>query len=271
MKGGIRLRDGHIHTPFCPHGSNDSLEQYIERAIELGYTDISFTEHAPLPSTFVDPTPEQDSAMAMNQLETYFSALERVKKQYQSDITIRIGLEVDFIIGYEEATAHFLEQIGPRLDDSILSVHFLPANGQYFCLDYSPKMFRAMVESFGSTIRAYEAYYEAVLQAVQADLGKYKPKRIGHLTLVHKFQKQFPCPISMEERIIHLLDEIKERQYELDYNGAGVQKPLCQEPYPPDWVVYEAMKRKIPIVYGSDAHCVRDLHQGREQMIRSFL
>ena len=27
-------KDGHIHTPFCPHGSTDSFEQYIEKAIE---------------------------------------------------------------------------------------------------------------------------------------------------------------------------------------------------------------------------------------------
>ena len=25
--------DGHVHTPFCPHGSSDLFEQYIEKAI----------------------------------------------------------------------------------------------------------------------------------------------------------------------------------------------------------------------------------------------
>ncbi|MEH7508191.1 histidinol phosphatase, partial [Priestia megaterium] len=27
--------DKHIHTPFCPHGSPDSLHQYVEQAISL--------------------------------------------------------------------------------------------------------------------------------------------------------------------------------------------------------------------------------------------
>ena len=44
-------RDGHIHTPFCPHGTTDSFETYIEKAIANNFTEITFTEHAPLPQT----------------------------------------------------------------------------------------------------------------------------------------------------------------------------------------------------------------------------
>ena len=29
-------RDGHIHSHYCPHGSNDSFESYIKKAIEEG-------------------------------------------------------------------------------------------------------------------------------------------------------------------------------------------------------------------------------------------
>ncbi|WP_027409636.1 histidinol-phosphatase HisJ [Anoxybacteroides tepidamans] len=261
------MRDGHIHTPFCPHGSRDPLKKYVEQAIELGYKDISFTEHAPLPETFVDPTPAQDSAMTFKQLDPYLSSLNELKKMYKNDITIRIGLEIDFIVGYEEETARFLDEIGPELDDSILSVHFLRFNDQYFCVDYNTDMFSAIVKAFGSVSHVYEAYYQTLLQSVCADLGPYKPKRIGHLTLIQKFQKQFPCSVPMNEHILRILDQIQIRHYELDYNGAGVQKPLCQEPYPPHWVVHEAMKRNIPLIYGSDAHCANDLHQGRNVMV----
>ena len=27
------MRDGHIHSPYCPHGSSDRFEQYIKKAI----------------------------------------------------------------------------------------------------------------------------------------------------------------------------------------------------------------------------------------------
>ena len=43
----LMKRDAHIHSPFCPHGTKDAFELYIEKAIKNGFTDISFTEHAP--------------------------------------------------------------------------------------------------------------------------------------------------------------------------------------------------------------------------------
>ena len=27
-------RDGHIHSPYCPHGTKDSFEMYVEKALE---------------------------------------------------------------------------------------------------------------------------------------------------------------------------------------------------------------------------------------------
>ena len=42
-------KDGHIHTPYCPHGTLDPFQNYIEKAIQNDFQEISFTEHAPLP------------------------------------------------------------------------------------------------------------------------------------------------------------------------------------------------------------------------------
>ena len=49
MKKIMSLRDGHIHSPFCPHGTDDSLESYVEEALKQGLVEMSFTEHMPLP------------------------------------------------------------------------------------------------------------------------------------------------------------------------------------------------------------------------------
>lgn len=46
-------RDGHIHSPFCPHGSSDTMASYCERAIAHGIETITFTEHAPLPAALL--------------------------------------------------------------------------------------------------------------------------------------------------------------------------------------------------------------------------
>lgn len=247
-------KDGHIHTSYCPHGSNDQMEQYIERAIALGFTDITFTEHAPLPTAFNDPAPTHDSAMTIADLTSYLEEAERLKKQYKDKLNIRIGLEVDFIEGYEEETTIFLNEIGPRIDDSILSVHFLKGSNGYDCLDYSPDVFQKMVEEYGSVDALYQKYFQTVQQSILSDLGQFKPNRIGHITLVKKFQKKYPAEQEFNTELDEILKVIKEKQYELDYNAAGLIKPLCLESYPPLSIARKAKEMGIPLVFGSDAH-----------------
>lgn len=263
------LRDGHIHSPYCPHGTKDSLQDYVEKAILLGYEEISFTEHAPLPSGFSDPTPTKDSAMEKFLLGDYFEDIKGLKKIFSGRIRINCGLEVDFIEGFEEEIKCFLNEFGPKLDDAILSVHFLKHDNEYDCMDYSPEVFGKMVHTFGSIEALYQKYYETLMKSIKTDLGPYKPKRIGHMTLVHKFKKKFPAVGTFEKEINELLHAIKENGYELDYNGAGTAKPLCREPYPPDWIIEKAIALKIPLVYGSDAHRIKELGQGIEHMIKT--
>ncbi|CAN7259728.1 histidinol-phosphatase HisJ [Rossellomorea sp. LjRoot5] len=258
--------DGHVHTPFCPHGSRDSFEMYVERAIVLDYSAITFTEHAPLPVGFRDTTPEEDSGMDPSRIGDYFDALDVLKEKYKDKIIIRSGLEVDYIDGFEKETAEILATYGPRMDDSILSVHFLEHRGKWDCLDYSPDVFESMIGYYGSVDEIYKRYYKTVLQSVRADLGFYKPKRIGHITLVKKFQKLFPASQSFTDEISLILQEIAGRNLALDYNGAGFVKPYCGESYPPPDVIKQARTLGIKIVYGSDAHTADGLDQGRDLM-----
>lgn len=256
------VRDGHVHTHFCPHGTKDPFESYVEKALSLGYNEISFTEHAPLPDQFIDPTPLRDSAMKKSDIGDYFEEIAKLKEKYAGVIKINAGLEVDYIEGYEKEIAQFLGEIGPKLDDAILSVHFLKDASGYSCVDYSPDHFGSMISSYGSVEGIYEHYYRTLLKSVYSDLGPYKPKRIGHITLVKKFQLKYPVGRPFSEEISLVLRAIKEQGCELDYNGAGTAKPLCREPYPPAEIIEEAVSLGIPLVYGSDAHHSKELGQG---------
>lgn len=263
----VNIIDGHIHTPYCPHGSKDSFVNYIERAIELGYKEMTFTEHAPLPINFEDPTPDKDSGMNMDQLQAYIEDIQQLKKQYEDEITIHLGLEVDFIEGYEQDVTNFLNEWGKYLDDSLLSVHFLKCpSGRYICLDYSPKMFQELVDEFSSVKGVYEKYYETLQKSIVTDLGKYKPKRIGHITLVRKFQKKFPITFDDTPFIEDTLHLMKQGKYALDVNGAGLAKPLCKEFYPPLKWAKRAKDMGIKLVYGSDAHDAKQLGIGLEKL-----
>ncbi|WP_117169549.1 histidinol-phosphatase HisJ [Paraliobacillus sediminis] len=264
--------DFHVHTNFCPHGSSDLMEEYVLEAIEKDLAYISFTEHAPLPVTFVDPTPEKDSAMRLEDVRSYIKEGNRLKEKYQDKITIFIGFEVDFIEGYQGETEQFLNQYGLELDDAILSVHMLKApNGSYVCLDYSAEEFKRIIGLFGSIDAVYKAYYQTVKRAVTQDLGKYKPTRIGHLTLIEKFVTLFPSTHPFDHELDELLKLIKEKEYQLDLNTAGLYKEHCKRIYPNQSVIAKANQLSIPFVTGSDSHVARTISRGFELLPEDIL
>ncbi|WP_019413906.1 histidinol-phosphatase HisJ [Paenisporosarcina sp. TG20] len=259
-------RDAHIHSPYCPHGTKDSFELYIEKAIQNGFTDISFTEHAPAPHGFIDSVPTQDSFLNRNSLEPYIFELQKLKKMYAKDITIKIGLEFDFIEGYEKEITQLLNDIGPTLDDSILSVHFLLNEKSYTCIDFSSHVFLDFAEQLGSIENVYSLYYKTVQNSISAELGAFKPKRIGHPSLIHKFRYAHDTLVDDHEMIVKTLQLMKEYNYELDVNSAGLAKQYCLEPYPPQAYITLAKEMGIPLVFGSDAHRAEDLHQYYKQV-----
>ena len=260
--------DNHVHSPFCPHGSTDSFIEYIHRGIELGLTEITFTEHAPLPEGFTDPTPEKDSGMDAALLSAYFQEIQQLKEQFKDQITIKSGLEVDYIEGFEQETKAFLDKIGPFLDDSILSVHFIQHQNKWYCIDFSAESFSDISTELGSVDAVYSKYYDTLEKSITSDLGLYKPQRMGHITLVHKFQHRFHPSTSFDDRVYKILEKIQQQNYQIDYNGAGVVKPLCREPYPPERFAKRAVELGIPLRYGSDAHQAKDLGQGFESLIK---
>src|SRR6266542_3036119 len=109
---GLSRRDGHTHTEVCPHGSKEPTEQFIKRAIELGFETYSLTEHPPLPEGFEDPAPDKSCAMRPADLGPYLEMGQQLKRKYADQINIRVGLEVDYIPSFEVETRHLLSQVG---------------------------------------------------------------------------------------------------------------------------------------------------------------
>ncbi|WP_163526658.1 histidinol-phosphatase HisJ [Halobacillus ihumii] len=263
--------DGHVHSPYCPHGTSDSLDSYVEKAIELGYASLTFTEHAPLPPSFTDPVPLKDSGMNPRLLESYIKDIEEVKKAYASDINVQAGLEIDYIKGFEKETEDLLNEYGPSLDDSILSVHFLPIYNKWYCIDYSPDMYKSSLMAIGDLRQLYQLYFDMLRESVLADLGAFKPNRIGHMTLIKKFQWLYKPPAGWEQMAESFLDFIRDKAVTLDYNGAGMKKEHCKEAYPPLNIARKASAKGISLIYGSDAHNSDSLKQGYSAIDASLI
>lgn len=266
-------RDGHTHTEFCPHGMHDDVEEMILKAIELDFDEYSIVEHAPLSSEFMKNTAGNQEAvttasMSMSDLPYYFKKMNQMKKKYASDLLIHIGFEVDYLIGYEDFTRDFLNEYGPQTDDGVLSLHFLEGQGGFRSIDFTAEDYNeGIVQFYGGFEQAQLVYLAGVKQSIEADLGAFKPRRIGHISLCQKFQqffgadgRDFSAEVIAEFEAILAL--VKKRDYELDFNTAGLFKPLCKETYPPKEIVTLARALEIPFVYGSDSHGVADIGRG---------
>jgi histidinol-phosphatase (PHP family) len=241
----------------------------IQRAISLGFQRYSLTEHPPLPEGFEDPVPDKSCGISWQSLDQYLDTAWSLKKKYASQLEILVGLEVDFIPGFESETRRLLAYCGDRLEDGLLSVHFLPVADAWRCIDHSVEDFEEGVLSwYGSLEAVYAAYWEAVNQSATADLGSNKPRRLGHLNLPQKFQRRHALtdPFKFRPQILEVLDQMQSRRLELDLDAAGLVKPDCGQVYPAPWIIAEALKRKIPVVYGSDTHSLNGVGQRFEEV-----
>jgi len=259
--------DGHTHTQFCPHGCGDHVENMIERAIELGFEEYHITEHTPIPDSFIkllEPKEEVVGNVAMpeREVDQYIKEMLNVKRKYKNKIKIKVGFEVDYLPTDISWTKNFLQEYGKYCDAGLISVHYMEALTDWRCVDHTPAdVIDQLVPKYGSLENYQKAYYDLVRESVLVDLGQHKPRKIGHLTVVDKFQKivGIAATAAINQQIFELLRLIKEKNYYLDYNHAGLFKPFCGETYPPMGVVKQARQLGIPLIYGSDAHGVKDV------------
>ena len=94
----------HIHTWRCRHADGTERE-YVERAIEGGLKILGFSDHSPYP--FPDG---YDSGMRMrlDQVEGYVDTVLALKKEYDKDIEIHLGLETEYFPRFWEQLVDFL-------------------------------------------------------------------------------------------------------------------------------------------------------------------
>ena len=104
--------DLHNHTYLCNHASG-SMQEYIQKAIELGIDVFGFSCHAPMN---FDPK----YRMSFEDMIIYESEIFRLQEEFKDKIKILFAYEVDFLEGFIDDKV-----INKDVDYFIGSVHFI--------------------------------------------------------------------------------------------------------------------------------------------------
>ncbi len=249
--------DYHTHHERCGHAVG-KLEEYVKRGIKLGLQQLGLSDHLPL--IHVDPAsyyPEM--AMPMAELPRYVEECLTLKERYRGVIDLRVGLEADYIEGYEDQIREILSPY--PWDYLIGSVHFL---GEWDITDHR------QVDGWEGKdeLEVYRLYYDAVKKSALSGLYDI----IGHMDVIKRFGYGPQTPEGKAEvRTLELetLKVIADSGIAMELNASGLTKP-CAEMFPAEHLLQEAFKLSIPLTLGSDAHDPAKLGDGLQEA-RSML
>lgn len=114
------LYNYHTHTSRCNHASGTD-RQYVEQAIKAGMKTLGFSDHAPY--VFPDGQYPSTHRMRTDELFTYAESVRSLAKEYENDIRILCGFELEYYPDYHAEEMKFLSQVQP--DYLILGQHFI--------------------------------------------------------------------------------------------------------------------------------------------------
>ncbi len=224
--------DYHMHTPLCRHATGEPID-YARRALELGFSEIGFSDHSPMPRDDFD-----NWRMFDNQLDEYVDQVRRAQRDLPQ-LTIRLALEVDFLPGQEDWIRHLASR--HPWDYFIGSVHYVSKD---WAIDDPSKLSEWKNRD---AFEVWSIYFDWLTRAAETGLFEI----IGHADLPKKFgHRPTQDCAPLYERF---LTAAKKHDCAIELNTAGLRKD-CKEIYPNRQMLEIAFAKGVPITFGSDAH-----------------
>jgi len=243
------ISDYHTHNQLCRHAEGN-LEDYIKAAIEIGLGEIGFCDHFPmyyLPKNI----PIDKYAMTKNEFSEYIIEAERLRIKYNDKISVKIGIEVDYMEGKEGEISNTLNKFSDKLDFIFGSCHVLIGRLGAWCFDDPYFIENYTLYKIDSI---YEQYYKKLQKMVEVDLFDV----VSHFDLPKKFKK-FPNNFNfIHNKAIKVLESIKRKGLVIEINTSGYRKDV-KEQYPSWNLIKEIYNLDIPIILGSDAHIISEV------------
>ncbi|MBM3876146.1 MAG: histidinol-phosphatase HisJ family protein [Verrucomicrobia bacterium] len=229
--------DYHMHTPLCRHATGEPTE-YAARALELGLTEIGFTDHSPMLRDDFD-----DWRMRNDQLDDYVDKVCKARRDHPR-LTIKLALEVDYLPGHED----WIRDLAARhpWDYFIGSVHYVSDS---WAVDNPNKLSEW---KHRDAWEVWSVYFDRLTMAAATGLFEI----IGHADLPKKFghRPQRDCT-PLYERFLAVA---RQTGTAIELNTAGLRKD-CREVYPNRALLEVAFRLGVPVTFGSDAHAAAEV------------
>ena len=190
--------------------------------------------------------PKQISAYLFRLFDEYYQEATRLRDKYAPQITILIGMEVDWVRpDSKNLVKALLDKY--QLDFFVGSVHHVHT----IPIDYSHELFcDAQRESGGSIEELYEDYFDHQYDMLET----LKPSIVGHLDLI-RLQSDHPngsfkAYSKVWDKILRNLDLIVGYGGVIELNSAALRKGL-NEPYPKEEIckVSTSLLRQVSMFY----------------------
>jgi len=241
----LNLVDYHMHTVRCGHAEGH-MEEYAARALEIGLREIGLSDHLPL--LHVEDT---TLAMSLEELPLYVREVGELREQFPR-LPIRLGIEVDYIPGYEERISSILAQ--HPFDYIMGSVHFVDG----WCFD-DPRNLDGYEGR--DLFHLWRRYFDLLGDAAECGLFDI----LAHPDLIKKFGFRPDADVTHLYR--DCLDRVAAAGIAVEVSTAGLRKPVG-EIYPGEDFLRLCHDRGIAATLGSDAHRPVEVGDRFEEALR---
>lgn len=225
----------HTHTKRCKHATGED-EQYVQAAIDKGLIRLGFSDHAP----FRDGR-WAFSRMDYKQLPTYCEDIRALAKQYEDEIEIVLGLEIEYDydqLGYYDELLTVYD-----LDYLILAQHY------FINMDDQEH------SSFQITRpKDLVLYGESLIEAMETGIFAF----VAHPDVMFNM---YPAWDPICERVSRsILEAAQTLQIPIEFNANGLRKglqPFIDEqryPYPHLRFWQLATEYDVSVIINSDCH-----------------
>lgn len=237
----------HTHTRRCRHAVGTE-DEYVQAALEAGLKILGFSDHTPyyFPGNYYSTF-----RMYPSELKGYVDSVLRVRKAYEGQIRIPLGLEAEFYPG-------LFPELLPRLQDAGIEYLLL---GQHFVGDEVGEHYCGRPTADPDVLRRY---CRQVCDAMDTGLFSY----LAHPDLLFFTGS----PALYREQMREVCKAAKACGVPLEVNLLGIFSGR-HYPNPVFWEL--AAEENCPVVIGRDAHAPMQLLDGEslnkaQQMIEKL-